>query len=187
LDENNIKAYLRRANSYTALEQYEDAARDYEKAMQMDPENSDTARLLRDAKLSLKKSKRKDYYKILGVATTASEPEVKSAYRKGALKWHPDKNCESEESKKKAEQIFKEISEAYSVLSDPQKRRRYDMGEDLQDGSEGGMPDVDVNQIFSMFFGGGGMPMGGMGGGFGGGGGGRRRGGGGHRQEFHFG
>lgn len=61
--------------------------------------------------------------------------------------------------------MFKDIGEAYAVLSDPQKKRRYDSGEDLQD-MEGGMPDVDVNQVFSMFFGGGGMGgMGGMGGG----------------------
>ncbi len=64
----------------------------------------------------------KDYYKILGVERKASEEEVKRAYRKLALKYHPDHNPDN----KQAEDKFKEINEAYQVLSDPQKRARYD-------------------------------------------------------------
>jgi curved DNA-binding protein len=63
----------------------------------------------------------KDYYKILGVDRKASEQEIKRAYRKLALKYHPDKNPNN----KKAEEQFKEINEAYQVLSDPEKRARY--------------------------------------------------------------
>lgn len=63
----------------------------------------------------------KDLYDILGVKKTATAAEIKSAYRKLALKWHPDRNKEKE-----AEQKFKEIGEAYEILSDPQKRTRYD-------------------------------------------------------------
>lgn len=64
----------------------------------------------------------KDYYKILGVDKKASEDEIKRAYRKLALKYHPDRNPED----KQAEEKFKDINEAYQVLSDPAKRSRYD-------------------------------------------------------------
>jgi len=63
----------------------------------------------------------KDYYKLLGVGRTAKDAEIKRAFRKLALKYHPDRNKE-----KDAEVKFREIAEAYEVLSDPQKRRQYD-------------------------------------------------------------
>jgi len=62
-----------------------------------------------------------DYYEILGVGKNATQDEIKKAYRKLALKWHPDKN-----KSKEAESKFKEINKAYEVLSDPKKRARYD-------------------------------------------------------------
>ena len=68
---------------------------------------------------------KKDYYDILGVNKNSSEEEIKKAYRKLALKWHPDKNNNSEESLKK----IKEIIKAYEVLGDEEKRRKYDRGE----------------------------------------------------------
>src|SRR3989304_2397104 len=63
----------------------------------------------------------KDFYEVLGVKKNATEAEMKSAYRKLALKWHPDKNKSSEATGK-----FKQINEAYEVLSDPKKRQIYD-------------------------------------------------------------
>ena len=83
-----------------------------------------------------------DYYKILGVERNATEQEIKKAYRKLALKYHPDRNP----GKKDAEEKFKEINEAYQVLSDPQKRARYDqLGESYSryqqnGGAPGGFP-----------------------------------------------
>jgi molecular chaperone DnaJ len=69
------------------------------------------------------KGNQRDYYEVLGVSRTAAVEEVKSAYRKSALKWHPDRNPANKEE---AEVKFRECTEAYSVLSDPQKRQIYD-------------------------------------------------------------
>src|SRR5581483_8965205 len=74
----------------------------------------------------------KDYYKILGVAKDASDKEIKQAYRRLARKHHPDVNP----GDKSSEERFKEIGEAYAVLGDPEKRKRYDQfGPSLRDGS----------------------------------------------------
>jgi molecular chaperone DnaJ len=69
------------------------------------------------------KGNQRDYYEVLGVTRTAAVEEIKSAYRKAALKWHPDR---SPENKSEAEVKFRECTEAYSVLSDPQKKQIYD-------------------------------------------------------------
>lgn len=107
---------------------------------------------------------KKDYYEVLGVSKTASQDELKKAYRKLALKYHPDRNKGNAE----AEQKFKEISEAYGVLSDESKRAQYDqLGPDAfeqaQAGGAGGNPfgggfggfsGSGMEDIFDMFFGG---------------------------------
>ena len=145
LDDNYLKALLRRAKSYMELEDYEEAVRDYERAHRMDKSNGEYRRLLQQAKLELKKSKRKDYYKILGVGKTANEDEIKKAYRKRALVHHPglnescyhyfryvysfvlnsDRHANATEAERKEhEKKFKEVGEAYGVLSDAKKRQR---------------------------------------------------------------
>jgi DnaJ family protein C protein 7 len=185
INDGYAKAYLRRGDIKMEIGEYEEASRDFNKAHQLDP-NLGARQRIKDADLEAKKAARKDYYKILGVEKTATEDELKKAYRKMALKWHPDKNSGSEEQKKEAEVKFKDINEAYSILSDPQKRQRFDSGVDVETGFPGGGGfgggDFDPNIIFQTFFGGGGGGNGGFGG-FPGdffGGGGSRRGGGGH-------
>ncbi len=115
-------------------------------------------------------AEKRDYYEVLGVDKSASEAEIKSAYRKKAKKYHPDLNPGDVE----AEKNFKEVNEAYEVLSDPTKKQKYDTyghaGVDPNFGAGGygnysggfGGAGVDLNDIFESFFGGGGF------GGFGG-------------------
>lgn len=114
---------------------------------------------------------KRDYYEVLGVSKTASEDEIKKAYRKIAIKYHPDRNPDNKE----AEEKFKEAAEAYDVLHDPQKRQQYDQfGFDGPMGGGGfggfGGGSFSMDDIFSMF----GDVFGGRGG-FGGFGGGQHR------------
>lgn len=78
--------------------------------------------LIRNANQESTKAKKRDYYKILGVDKNATDIEIKKAYRKLALQWHPDKNNETEEKRKEAEKRFKDIAIAYEVLKDKKKR-----------------------------------------------------------------
>ena len=119
-------------------------------------------------------AEKRDYYEVLGVAKTASADEIKSAYRKLAMKWHPDRNPGNPEAKEK----FQEASEAYEVLSNPEKRQRYDQyGHQGVNFGQGGFDfnnaTADFGDIFSQLFGGGGGGFADMFGGMFGGG--RRR------------
>lgn len=165
LDESHAKARLKLASLYMDSERYEDAIKIYKDALEQDSSNRDLRQKLKNAELELKKSKRKDYYKILGITDkSANERDIKKAYRKSAMAVHPDR-VQGEEAKADAEVKFKEVGEAYAILSDPQKKARYDRGDDLEDiQGGGGMPGgFDPSDLFAQMFAGGG------GGGFGGG------------------
>lgn len=111
---------------------------------------------------------KRDYYEVLGVSKSATEAELKKAYRKKAIQYHPDKNPDNKE----AEEKFKEAAEAYEVLSNSEKRQRYDqfghagVGGASGGGFGGGMNMEDIFSHFGDIFGGGSF----FGGGFGGGG-----------------
>ena len=185
-DDGNADAHRVLGQVLMELEDYEAAVQRFKKARELKEGDRSIDEDLRKAEAALKQSQQKDYYKILGVSRKASQKDIKKAYREAALKWHPDKH--KEEDKEKAEKQFQQVAEAYEVLSDEEKRKQYDRGEEVfpnQGGGGGGNP-----------FGGGGNPFGGFHfqgnpfGGFPGGGGGGGGGGGFHRhqqgQQFHF-
>ncbi|KAI8846137.1 hypothetical protein BC829DRAFT_376017 [Chytridium lagenaria] len=176
-----LKLYLRRSDSSLKLEKYDEAIRDYTFADGLKPGDREIQNALRQTQNLQKQAKRKDYYKILEVDRGAGESEIKKAYRRLALR--------------EASIKFKEISEAYSVLSDPRKKDMFDSGMDV-DGSSasagqspfghGGFGGDSMEDIMRVFMGAG---MGGMGGGFPGHMGGGRRAGHGHQHGggYHFG
>ncbi|KZT00971.1 DnaJ-domain-containing protein [Laetiporus sulphureus 93-53] len=153
----SFKALRTRARINLHLEKYDTAIADFKSAIEQaefEGNDADVKALrseLKKAELALKRSKSKDYYKILGVSKEATEVEIKKAYRRESLKHHPDKGGEEEK--------FKLVVEAHSVLSDPHRRQRYDMGddEDVMDsmGGMNGMHGMDLNDIFAQFGGGG--------------------------------
>lgn len=173
LNPNYAKAYFRRAEIKVKMEEYEDALRDFQQVQRIVPNYPSLREKMRECQELYKKASKKDYYKILGVNKDASLEDIKKAYKKLALKHHPDKNTGSEEQRKEAEKKFKEISEAYSILSHPDKRKQYDLGGDEAFTGEGGNDlfflwlidkyslgmetngeKFDPNVIFATFFGG---------------------------------
>ena len=164
LDPTYSKARRLRAKATGESGDWEQAVKDLKALAEDSPADQELAKELRNAELELKKSKRKDYYKILGVDKDAGDKDIERAYKKKAAILHPDKT----QGDKKKEEEFKDCLEAKETLLDPQKRQIFDSGADLMEpgmGFPGGM---------GGFPGGfGGMHGGGFpGGGFGGGGGG---------------
>ncbi|KAG5984757.1 hypothetical protein E4U55_003269 [Claviceps digitariae] len=172
LDPSYTKARKTKANALGHSGNWEESVREWKAIQEMDPEDRTIPKEVRKAELELKKSQRKDYYKIMGLEKDCGPDEIKKAYRKMAIKLHPDKNRDNPE----AEAQFKDLQEAYETLSDPDKKASYDNGDDLLDpadifgggGMGGGMGGIDPEILFSMM---------GNQGGFGGGGGFRHAGG----------
>ena len=154
-DEAYVKAYRRRAAAYTSLgdaDSIASAIRDMNKAKELlggaagapaasaeaSAENKQQLREIEEglkaAQKALKKAKFKDYYKLLELERNADEDDIRKAYKRAALKWHPDRHSSASEADKvKAEAMFKDVTEANTVLNDPQMRARYD--ESLSSGS----------------------------------------------------
>lgn len=155
-NEKYIKGILRRANLHMTLGDYEKGRYDFQKVVDLDSSNYEAKKGLEEAKKKEKEAKKKDYYKVLGLDKNAHESQIRKAYKLLALKWHPDKNTQSEAQRDQAERKFKEVNEAYEVLSDPKKKQMFDNGVDPNDQEgEGGFSHRGNSQdIFNMFFGG---------------------------------
>ena len=159
-----VTGYIRRGNIYKDLKMYDDAIHDFQEAKSLDPNNRDIDASIKESSSLKDQARNRDYYAILGVDRNATPEEIKKAYRKMALKYHPDRNSESEQSKKVAQRKFEDIGDAYSVLSDPKKKQMFDMGVDPLNpevASGAGGPGMnfhfsggDPSEIFKMFFGG---------------------------------
>ena len=128
-DKNYQKAYMRRAQIFMETEDYDQAVNDYKQLRGLDPTNPEFARLLAEAQTKLVSAAARDLYGVLGVSRQASPEQIRGAYRRAALTHHPDRHSLAGENSKNFHlRKFKEVGEAYSVLSEPGKRALYDQG-----------------------------------------------------------
>ncbi|XP_015438572.1 PREDICTED: dnaJ homolog subfamily C member 3 [Dufourea novaeangliae] len=128
--------YCDSAEAYLAAEMFDDAMREFKEALEIDPSLQRAKQGLHKAQQRQKLSESRDYYKILGVSRTASKRDIIKAYRKAAQKWHPD-NFQEGDEKKRAEKRFIDIAAAKEVLTDDDKRAKFDQGEDPLDPESG--------------------------------------------------
>lgn len=153
MNEDSLYGLLYKAKTLEESEEFEAAVRTLERAAEVKPDKKNIIDpLLREAQINLKRSKTKDYYKVLGVARDADERQIKTAYRKATREHHPDKAHSHGLSKDDAEKKMAQINEAYEVLSDPELRARFDRGDD-PNSQERGSP------FQGSPFGGGGQPF----------------------------
>ncbi|KAI1149703.1 DnaJ domain-containing protein [Nemania diffusa] len=131
LDENSLYGLLHQAKKQLDAEDFEPCIATLKKASEVRPDKNNVINpLMQKAQVALKRSKTKDYYKVLGVAHDADERQIKSAYRKASKIHHPDKAIKQGLTKEEAEKKMAGINEAYEVLSDPELRARFDRGDD---------------------------------------------------------
>lgn len=161
LDEHSLYGLLQQARELLEREVFDAAIASLNKAGEHHADQRGKIQpLLQEAQMLLRRSKQKDYYKVIGVSRDADPRQIKSAYRRLSKQHHPDKAAKLGISKEEAERKMATINEAYEILSDPELRARFDRGDD-PNSQEGQNP---FHQQGSPF-GGGGMPFFGQGGG----------------------
>ncbi|GFT71640.1 dnaJ homolog subfamily C member 3 [Nephila pilipes] len=131
IDPDDLHVLCERGDAHIANENYDDAIHDFQKASNINDHSQRAHDGLRRAQKLQKQAKKRNYYTILGVKRTAGKREILKAYRKLAQKWHPD-NFQGDE-KATAEKKFIDIAAAKEVLTDPEKRQKFDNGEDPLD------------------------------------------------------
>jgi len=134
-DSGSMSSKLLHAEALLLNELFEEAIAEYKKVLEMDEHSQEARKGLEQAEKLYKRSKEIDYYKLLNVSRSASSREIKRAYHKLAVEYHPDKNPDDPNTemneKENAEIKFKAVAQAYEVLSDGDLRRKYDAGEDV--------------------------------------------------------
>uniref|UniRef100_A0A7E4VN23 J domain-containing protein n=1 Tax=Panagrellus redivivus TaxID=6233 RepID=A0A7E4VN23_PANRE len=160
-DENDLEVLCDRAEAYIVAEEFNKAVDDFQKAHTAHESSRRAKEGLMRAQKLLKQSKKRDYYKILGVRRNANKREIMKAYRKLAQKWHPDL-FQDDDEKKKAQDKFIDIAAAKDVLTDPEKRQQFDQGIDPLDpeAQQGGHGHHGFHGFHDMPFGGGFNPFG---------------------------
>merc|ERR1719198_2298934 len=135
MDPASVDGVIALADARIGAEKYQDAINALRGAIESAPDNADDRlqQALQKAEAALKQSKQINYYKVLDVPRTADNKAIKSAYRKLALKYHPDKLPldASDAQKEEQETEFQKVAQAYEVLSDAEMRAKYDRGEDV--------------------------------------------------------
>jgi len=131
------RLYCDRAEAYLLEDMFDEAINEFRTALEKDESFSRAKEGMAKAQKLQKQAGKRDYYKILGVKRSATKKEIQKAYKKLALEWHPDK-FQDEEEKKAAEKKFMDIAAAKEVLTDAEKRAKYDSGEDPLDPEGGG-------------------------------------------------
>ncbi len=140
---NSLQGLLYQAAKHMENENYDAAISSLNTARDNHPESQNMInQKLQDAQLALKRSKTKDYYKVLGVSRDADDRTIKKAYRTATKNFHPDKAAAKGVPKEEAEKKMAAINEAYEVLSDPELKARFDRGDDPNDplSNQGGNP-----------------------------------------------
>jgi len=152
---NCLPALIAKATREINADDFEEALRTADQGLQHHGGNGRLTELKNKASTLLKRSKQKDYYKVLGVSSDADEGDIKRAYRKLTVKAHPDKAAQQGISPEEAQKRMAAINEAYEVLSDPELKARFDRGDDPNDNSQQQNP----FQGSPFGFGGGGQPV----------------------------
>ncbi|GJJ76657.1 DnaJ homolog subfamily C member 3 [Entomortierella parvispora] len=167
LDESNVDGLVGRGMAFMLDDKFEEAIKDFTKAQELaGGQDRQIHEKLTRAQRLLKQSQQKDYYKILGVSRSASEREIKKAFRKQALLWHPD-TYRGDLTPEEVEKKMAGLNEAYEVLSDPELKARFDNGDDPNDPQSQQNPFGQgfAGNPFFQFQQGGGSPFGQAGGG----------------------
>lgn len=136
LNSKSVGTYILRGQVYMEISEFELALNDFYYVKQHFSSHPTIEQHINEAEIQGRLANRKNYYKILQVSEDVDVPQLKKAYKKLALIWHPDKNSSKTETRERAESAFKDINEAYAILIDPKKRRNYDSGLNVDDTNE---------------------------------------------------
>jgi len=134
LNREMVPTYLTRSAAFAKMDNYEAAMSDIEHILrELDPSNAVARGRYQGYEFEVRKRKRPDLYAMFGVKQGCTGKELKTGYKKKALQWHPDKHSHKPpEEKKRVEQTFKELQEAYSILTDPFTKDLWDQGYDTE-------------------------------------------------------
>jgi DnaJ family protein C protein 3 len=137
LNPHSLHGLLAKAKQQLDDDDFEPAIHTLKEAKEHHGDKQKIDQMMNEAQTLLRRSKQKDYYKVLGVTRDADEREIKKAYRSLTKKYHPDKANMQGISKEEAEKKMASINEAYEVLSDPELKARFDRGDDPNDPHQG--------------------------------------------------